>query len=175
MGMRYLLDNCKNTTEAKEALLGLKHYYAFIPCHYIVADREGRSFLFELSADRETVHIMDGEGPQCITNHLVYQYPDVDNLPPGWTFRRYRMLYEAISGDELFAFSEIEAINKSVAVPPGRSGNQEFAPGRTLWYAVYDTQESSLKVTFYLGESPDPEDESRVVIDYTDYLEFKLK
>jgi len=47
MSMRYLLDNCKNVEEAKEALLSLKHYYSFIPCHYIIGDLSGKSFIFE--------------------------------------------------------------------------------------------------------------------------------
>jgi len=74
MGMRFLLDNCKNVEEAKEALLSLKHYYSFIPCHYIVGDRSGKSFIFEFSPTRNRNYIIDGDGPQCVTNHLVYHH-----------------------------------------------------------------------------------------------------
>jgi len=60
MGMRYLLDNCKNVEEAKETLLSLKHYYSFIPCHYIIGDRSGKYFIFEFSPSRNRSYIIDG-------------------------------------------------------------------------------------------------------------------
>lgn len=174
MGMRYLLDNCSNTDEAEEALLDLKHYYSFTPCHYIVADRDGKSFIFEISPDRQSFHISKESGPQCITNHLVYKHPDPENLPEGGSFSRYRLLSDRLSEKERFSLGEIRAINKEVAVPFYRPGDSEYAPGRTLWYATYDTEELSLKVSFYMGETPDPEDESKCILDYTEDLEFKL-
>jgi predicted choloylglycine hydrolase len=98
MSMRYLLDNCKNVAEAKEALLSLKHYYSFIPCHYIVGDRSGKSFIFEFSPNRNRSYIIDGDGPQCITNHLVFHHQKIDELPktdPGSSLKRYKMLDES--------------------------------------------------------------------------------
>ncbi len=47
--MRWLLDTCATTDEAKVALLTIKQYYMFIPCHYIIADRAGNSFIYENS------------------------------------------------------------------------------------------------------------------------------
>src|SRR5262249_11094660 len=39
--LRMLLDTCGNVAEAKEALLLTKQYYAFVPVHYLIADRFG--------------------------------------------------------------------------------------------------------------------------------------
>ncbi|MBD3413292.1 MAG: linear amide C-N hydrolase [Candidatus Aminicenantes bacterium] len=178
MGMRYLLDNCKNVEEAKEALLSLKHYYSFIPCHYIIGDRSGKSFIFEFSPNRNRSYIMDGEGPQCVTNHLVFLHQNVEEFPEtdlNWSLRRYKMLDESLRAKEKFTLEEIAAINSRVAVPPNAPGNPQAAPGRTLWYAQYDLVNLTLTVKFYLGEKPDPENEGQVILEYSSPKVYALK
>jgi predicted choloylglycine hydrolase len=178
MSMRYLLDNCKNVTEAREALLSLKHYYSFIPCHYIVGDRSGKSFIFEFSPNRNRSYIIDGDGPQCITNHLVFHHQEIDEFPKtdlSWSMRRYKMLDESIKAQKKFTLEEIAAIHARVAVPPHAPSSPEFAPGRTLWYAQYDLDRRTLTVKFYLGEKPDPEDEKRVILEYSSPKMYELK
>ncbi|MBN1223249.1 MAG: linear amide C-N hydrolase [Candidatus Aminicenantes bacterium] len=175
--MRYLLDNCKNVQEAKEAMLSLKHFYGFIPCHYIIGDLSGKSFIFEFSPNRNRSYIIDGNGPQCITNHLVFHHRNVENLDEkdsGSSLRRYKILHESISENKKFSPDEIEGINNLVAVPPKASSNPDRAPGRTLWYAQYDMDSRTLTVRFYLGEKPDPEDKSKVVLEYSSPRTFKL-
>jgi predicted choloylglycine hydrolase len=66
--VRYVLDNCKSAEEAKAALLLMKHYYTLTPCHYIVGDRFGRSFVFAFSPIRNRSLITEGKGPQYLTN-----------------------------------------------------------------------------------------------------------
>jgi len=178
MGMRYLLDNCKNVEEAKEALLSLKHYYSFIPCHYIIGDRSGKSFIFEFSPTRNRSYVIDGDGPQCVTNHLVFHHPKIDEIPEtglGGSLRRFKMLDDAIKTKGKFTLKEIAAFNARVAVPPNAPGNPEFAPGRTLWYAQYDLDRLTLTVKFYLGEKPDPENKSRVILEYSSPKMYELK
>lgn len=178
MSMRYLLDNCKNVEEAKEALLSLKHYYSFIPCHYIVGDRSGKSFIFEFSPTRNRSYVIDGEGPQCVTNHLVFHHQKIEEFPEtglNWSMRRYKMLEESIRAKKKFTPEEIAAINAQVAVPPNAPGNPQAAPGRTLWYAQYDLESMTLMVKFYLGEKPDPENEKRVILEYSPLLIYELK
>lgn len=178
MGMRYLLDNCKNVEEAKEALLFLKHYYSFIPCHYIVGDRNGKSFIFEFSPTRNRNYVIDGNGPQCVTNHLVFHHQKVNEFPAtdlNWSMRRYKMLDESIKAKEKFTLEEIAAINAQVAVLPVAPGNPAIAPGRTLWYAQYDIENLTLTVKFYLGEKPDPENEKKVILEYSSEKMYKLK
>jgi predicted choloylglycine hydrolase len=173
--MRYLLDNCKDVTEAKEALLSLKHYYSFIPCHYIIADRSGRSFIFEFSPHRNRCLTTDGKGPQCVTNHLVALHPSEADLPAGDSFNRFKTLRVATKIKEKFTLAEIREINARVAIPPLASNNPEYAPGRTIWYALYDTEERSLSIRFYLGEKPDPADPKGVILNYSQLKEFRLK
>jgi len=55
---RYLLDTCATTAEAKEALLITKHYYEAIRCKYLVADRHGTAFIWELSPAANREHIL---------------------------------------------------------------------------------------------------------------------
>jgi predicted choloylglycine hydrolase len=178
MGMRYLLDNCKNVEEAKEALLSLKHYYSFIPCHYIIGDKTGNSFIFEFSPTRNRSYVIDGDGPQCVTNHIVFHHQKVEEFPEtdmNWSMRRYKMLDDAIKTKEKFTPEEIAANNARVAVPPNAPGNPQFAPGRTLWYAQYDLENLTLTVKFYLGEKPDPENEKRVILEYSSPKMYVLK
>jgi len=133
MSMRYLLDNCKNVEEAKEALLSLKHYYCFIPCHYIVGDKTGKSFVFEFSPNRNRSYIIDGDGPQCVTNHLVFLHQKVEEFPEtglNGSMTRYKMLDESIRAKGKFTLEEIAAINARVADPPNAPGNPEIAPGQ---------------------------------------------
>ena len=84
------------------------------------------------------------------------------------------MLDEAISAEKKFTLEEIASINKSVAVPPNVPGNPQYAPGRTLWYAQYDLDKLTLTVKFYLGEKPDPENENRVILEYSPPLMYEL-
>jgi len=178
LSMRYLLDNCKDVDEAKEAMLYLKHYYAFIPCHYIISDRQGRSFIFEFSGTRNRTLIIDGDGPQCVTNHLVSSYKFVRDLPQGegvTSYSRFRDLHKAITSKKKFSLDELKSINSGVAVPPDASEHPVYAPGRTLWHSLYDTEKRSLMVKFYLGEEPDPSDKKKVILKYSDYLHFQLK
>jgi len=176
--MRYLLDNCKNVEEAKEAMIALKHFYGFIPCHYIIADQWGKSFIFEFSPNRNRSYIIDGDGPQCITNHLVFHHQkieDFDEKKAGNSLLRYKALHESTAGNKKFSLEEIESINNLVAVPPKASSNPDRAPGRTLWYAQYDLDDLTLTIRFYLGEKPDPRDKSKVVLEYSSPRTFKLQ
>ena len=178
MSMRYLLDNCKNVEEAREALLFLKHYYCFLPLHYIVADRSGKSFIFEFSPTRNRSVIIDGTGPQFITNHLVYIHQKVEEFPEtglNWSMARYKRLYESTNARSKFSLEDISAIANSVAIPLNAPGNTERAWNRTLWYSQWDLDDRTLSVKFYLGESPDPENEKMVIPEYSPLTVYQLK
>jgi predicted choloylglycine hydrolase len=168
--MRYLLDNCKNTTEAKEALLYLKQYYSFTPCHYIIADNEGHSFIFEFSRMRNQSHVIDGTGIQCITNHLIS-----DQKPgktPEESKNRLELLEKLTSADKKYTLEEIKNINSQVSPPLTQNYGPNLAPCRTLWHSIYDMDEKSLMVRFYLGEEVQPD--NSIKARYSDYYEIKL-
>ena len=121
---------------------------------------------------------MDGDGPQCVTNHLVFHHQKIEELPendPGASLRRFKMLDEAIKTKKKFTLEEITANNKLVAVPSTAPGSPEFAPGRTLWYAQYDLDKQTLTVKFYLGEKPDPENEKKVILEYSSPKTYELR
>jgi penicillin V acylase-like amidase (Ntn superfamily) len=46
---RYVLERCADVDEALDAMWLAKHYYFFHPQHFLIADRSGRSFVFEIS------------------------------------------------------------------------------------------------------------------------------
>jgi predicted choloylglycine hydrolase len=174
--MRYLLDMYKDVEQAKEALLSINHFYIYIPCHYIIADRNGKSFIFEFSPQRDKTFITDGNGPQCITNHLVYKYYNASSVPDGLkeSANRLEILHKAVKSGGKFNIEQMKEINGRVAVPPFAPQNPQSPPWRTLWHSIYDINERKMSVKFYLGEEPDPKDKSKVVLKYSKYIDFKL-
>jgi predicted choloylglycine hydrolase len=174
--MRYLLDTCSDTEQAKQALRSLKHFYIYIPCHYLVADKSGKSFIFEFSPTRERTFIVDGNGPQCITNHLVYKSYNANTLSGNLkeSCGRLDVLYKAVKERGKFNIKQIKEINNRVAVLPYISQNPQFPPTRTLWHSIYDLDEGKLSVKFYLGEEPDPKDKSKAILRYSPYIDFQL-
>lgn len=155
---RFLLDTCACVEDAKQALLMAKQYYSFVLCHYIIADRHGKSFVWEYSHAHNKENIVDGAGkPQVVTNHPVHRYKSLEELPeesfPGSSYVRYRKLMDATKEGKKFGKDEIIATNCSVAANQPAPTNGR-SPGRTLWHAVYDTTDRSVEIDFYLAEDP---------------------
>lgn len=156
---RFLLDTCATAAEAREALLGVKQYYAAGPCHYLIGDRHGDGFVWEYGVDRNRTHIIDAAGaPLPVTNHLIHDHqctvPDmlVESI------RRLKGLREGIAAAGPIDKTRIRAINAAVAARLGVGEGQYITaehPARTLWYALYDPQERSVEIDFYLGEDGD--------------------
>jgi hypothetical protein len=164
--MRFLLDTCATTDEAKKALLMIKQYYGFIPCHYIVADRAGNSFLYENSTGRNVQYIIDGTGqPQVVTNFQVHSHPTPDQMPQGPltsetnAFWRYQTLADSISKHSgLFTPNDIKTNNARVNVMKvfeemrANGINPANEQARTLWHSLYDQQARTAEFSFYLGD-----------------------
>lgn len=83
--VRYLLDSCQDVGEAKQTLLIAKQYYNFVPCHFLIADRSGASFVWEYSPGHNREHIVEptaeAGGNLVCTNHLLHRWPDPARLP----------------------------------------------------------------------------------------------
>ena len=188
--MRLLLDTCASVPEAEEALLGIKQYYRFVPCHYIVADKAGRSFIYENSTGRNVQHLIEGSGqPQMVTNFQLYKHPTPDTMPGGpltlqnEAFWRYRELQERIShhqGD--FTVEEIKANNACVNIlkvvqemstDPAQRDQALATRNRTVWHSLYDQQAGTMEASFYLGQEVQA-DGSRIER-RSDYLKFGLE
>lgn len=144
---RFLLDRCANAAEARVALQNAPFNYAFIPCHYMVCDAKGDSFVWEITPDLKRRFVTDGKGkPQIVTNHLLAQF-DATHLPEGNSFDRYRRLQAEIkSRNGKVTPEEAGSINSCVAVPA------ETPTHATLWHSVYDLRARTMKVDFFLGK-----------------------
>lgn len=167
--MRLLLDTCATAEEAKEALLTIKQNYVFVPCHYIVADRAGNSFIYENSTGRNAQHVIAGTGePQVVTNFQVHKHPTPDEMPDGPltlennAFWRYRTLtYLIARRRDLFTPEDLKSNNACVNVlemlnemdaDSARMSIAANVQARTLWHALYDQQAGTAELSFYLGE-----------------------
>lgn len=156
---RHLLETCSTVEEAQATLLEAKLYYSSIPCHYLIADRHGRSFVWENSVWLTQGFIFEGGGrPQVTTNFLYQLHSELGTLPaeePSYgSFNRYRAVLERIrASGETLDLDEVRGASACVAAAlPASAGGR--APGRTLWHALYFPEERRVEIDFYLGEDP---------------------
>lgn len=160
LAVQFLLDTCANVMEAKEALLANKHFYRLAPVHLIVADRHGDSFVWEYSAGHNREYILSGAGqPHIITNFAIHDYPLLDALPSNTMekacpFNRYRTLKEGIrSAGGKLSLEQIKDINASVFIDDASFDSPPPLPIRTIYRALYDTEERSVELDFYQGDA----------------------
>lgn len=158
---RYLLDRCATARQARRLLRTAPYHYSFNPCHYMICDASGDSFVWEITPDLKTRYQIDGHGkPQVVTNHLLGRY-GTENLPQGNTFDRYRRLTREIAARKAKVTpQEVRTINQCVAVP------KEARAAATLWHSIYDLAERKVKISFFLGRDSQGEERR------TPYLEF---
>src|SRR5262249_2259862 len=129
------------------------YHYTFIPCHYMICDASGDSFVWEITPDLKTRYQVDGHGkPQIVTNHLLGKF-GTEKLPQGNTFDRFRRLTREISDRNSKVSSDpVCTINQCVAVPKEAKG------AATLWHAVYDLTGREVKISFFLGRGANGEE-----------------
>ncbi|HXX63336.1 MAG TPA: C45 family peptidase [Bacteroidota bacterium] len=169
--VRYLLDRCGTIDEARQSLLRSKQFYRNFQLHYVVADSSGKSFIFQFSRHRNQSRIVDGKGIQFVTNHLLAVADTLD--APLESVERFNILKSLLRDDRRFNAAEIDRISSSVSpwmpsyVPP-------WPGSRTLWHSVYDLNMRTLRVKFYLGESRDTSNLSRIITNYSSYADFQL-
>ena len=161
--VRFLLDTCASVAEAKKMLLFVKQFYQFVPCHYIIADATGASFIFENSPGRNQEIILDGGGnTQVCTNHQVHRYQNGE--VPELTLEnnsqwRYATLQARTSAQQKFTVADMRANSAAVGVgqlvqlmqenPLSRSIAANVN-SRTLWYTLYDLTTRQVEIDFYL-------------------------
>ncbi len=168
---RYLLENCADVEEARQALASIDFYYALVACHYIIGDHDGNSFVWEYSVNRKHRYVVDGKGgPQWVTNHPVHPLarPTAESTHASQTgsLARYRRLNDEIKkAPTKRTLDDIKHANRCV-----RAVGQGTVPGRTLWHSVYDCHDKSLEIDFYLGENGANGKEKR-----SGYLHFQLE
>ena len=151
--VRYLLDTCADVAEAKDALRIAKHYYRSLPCHYVIADRHGDSFVWEHSRHRNReLAVEPGRRPVC-TNHLLHDCPDAAAIADGTssatashTHERWRRLAAASRRPGPVSRADIDQQLRSVRF------DDPADTTRTIWHAVYDLADGSVDIEFYLGD-----------------------
>jgi hypothetical protein len=158
---RFVLDRCATAAEARRLLRTAPYHYSFTPCHYMIGDASGDSFIWEITPDLKNRFQVDGSGsPQVVTNHLVSRY-GTEKLPQGNTFDRFRRLsHEIAERRSRVTPDEVRTINQCVAVP------KEARGAATLWHAVYDLPEKKVRISFFLGRTPDGTDRRTPYVDF---------
>lgn len=158
--VRYLLDTCATAAEARRALLIAKHYYTFVPCHFVVADAAGDAFVWEHSAGRNREHTVrpgTPDEPLACTNHLLNADPVVstprgDARTPamadvaGDSRRRLDVLRDSCGNQGAIDEDALRQQLAQVAFTAPDAGT------RTLWTATYDLTARSLSVSFFLHD-----------------------
>lgn len=157
--VRYLLDTCTTVEEAKRALMRAKHYYFFTPCHFVVADRTGASFVWEHSPRRNHEVVVEadtvGSGRVVCTNHLLHRWPDPSKLPEedgpmgtaALTYQRWRSLHAASTTPALV---DRDAIREQFEAVRFVAPLQE---ARTFWHALYDVNDAAVELEFFRHDS----------------------
>jgi hypothetical protein len=175
---RYLLDTCGTTAEAKEALLTTKQYSEWIRCHYLVADRHGNAFIWELSPDGNREYILESPGkPLITTNFSLHRHLDGKNHPSAEQARaicdRYGALAEGVAKHTgKFTTDAIKAVHRIADC--NETPENGRPPTRTHWHALYYPERRKLQVSFYLGEEGGSGRPSAPRIRRSSYLEFSL-
>ncbi len=182
---RLILDTCATVEEAKIAIINNKLTLGFEPCHFLIGDRSGKSFIHETSSKDFTDHFTDNNGePQIMTNHSVHIHKDINKFPaysPKATynsFYRYRTLHDFLRKHR-GKISPDDA-ERALGMVYGRTVDADEGaafpiPCRTLWPMVYDVNERSFEVKFYLKDGPiDPETGNPALI-FSRPFKFKLK
>ncbi len=179
--MRLLLDTCANVEEAKIALLANRIYDVAQGIHFLVADRHGNSFIFEVDHLDQQAYITDNGGkPQVMTNSPVWALPSPGKSPKEFadeydSLYRYQVLENLVKGHEgKYTFSFMVKANEKVF--PRKAAHSLGGPAMTLrpvWQVVYDQTRVAMKIRFWLKDgSTDAEGHAELLM--SDWLDFSL-
>jgi hypothetical protein len=176
---RVLLDTCATVEEAKEALLLSKQYYEIVPIHYLVADRNGKSFVWEYSQAHNREFIVENPGrPLITTNFSLHRHLEDGKTPSATAAKgicpRYCILAEQLNGHaDKLTLDSIKQTHSLVDQTRGTAAASRL-PNRTLWHALYFPEQRKVQVSFYLKDVPDPDQPGKAKIVRSDYVEFTL-
>lgn len=177
--LRMLLDTCGNVAEAKEALLQAKQYYAFVPVHYLIADRFGNSFIWEFSQVRNREYIIESQAKPLVMTNFTLHRRSTDGRPPTVeqakaVCRRYCALTEQLAQGGAVSVERLKQAHRTVDAELPKSAEPHRPPVRTLWHALYYPEDRRLQVSFYLRDEEVPGQPNKVKIARSEYVEFRL-
>lgn len=154
---RFLLDTCATAAEARLALLQTQQFYSGLPNHYLIADRSGDAFVWELSSRGNRHHIVEANrAPLAVTNHLIHPHERPTTQAIEESEARLAILNAALAKPRCHeTLASVRRRNLKVearmAVGQGQYHNAAM-PSRTLWCAVYDLKHCVVEIDFYLGD-----------------------
>ena len=179
--MRLVLDTCATVEEAKIAMLQNRIYDVAQGIHYLVADRHGNSFIFEVNHLDQRAYITDNDGkPQVLTNHPVWAPPAPEQAPKTFedeydSIHRYQVLHNLLAGHKgKFTFSFMVEANEKVF--PRKASQSLGGPAMTLrpvWQVVYDQTDLSMRIRFWLRDAGE-DDQGRAELVMSDWFDFGL-
>jgi hypothetical protein len=178
--LRILLDTCGNVAEAKEALLLAKQYYAFVPVHYLIADRFGNSFIWEYSQFRNREYILEDPSKPLVMTNFTLHRRSTDGRPPTAeqakaVCRRYCSLTEDLAQGGAMSLERIKQAHRKVDAELPKTADPSRPPVRTLWHSLYYPEQRRLEVSFYLRDEEVPGRPDKVKIARSQYVEFRLE
>ena len=142
-----------------------------MPCHFLVADRSGHSFVWEYSRGHNREHIVESHtpGPLVCTNHLLHRWPDPAQLPhdpltagtAAFTYDRWRTLHGCAADTPVVDAERVRNDLNTVRFTSPTPGV------RTVWQAIYDLDDPSLELSFFTGDH-------NGTSQYTEPLRFQL-
>ena len=187
---RLVLETCKTVEEAKIAFLANKEFLPAVGLHYMVYDSHGNSAIIEWNKTDGNLYFTDGNSskPNIMTNHPMYIFSKyaTKDLPrenyiipydPYDSFNRYITLYN-ITSRHKGKYSEMDTADALSAVSANTMVAAEGAimplPINTIYNALLDLTDRSLKVKFYLKNGPvDPKTSENTSI-FSPYLTFNM-
>ena len=149
--IQFLLDNCSDAVEAEAALERMDHYCHAVPVHLLVADRSGRSFVFEYGPEARRRVCVHGNpaAPLRVTNFPLNRLADpagreaVEAHSRENGLHRYQTLGRALKrATQPYSEEVIRDINDGVLVHSELEGSLST----TVFQCLYDTTSSSVEV-----------------------------
>ncbi len=172
--VQLLLDSCKTVDEAKEILLSNKHYRMVLPTHLLIADRHGKSFVWEYPVEHNKDYFIDGNSEtQIITNFPLHQYPDIHSFPESkdlsCPFSRYKTLDNELRKTKgIISNDKIKEINSCVFICDEMFETIPQMKERTIYHNLYDTHQKSMEISFYRKDENNKQER-------TEYFKFELE
>ncbi|HJQ99912.1 MAG TPA: C45 family autoproteolytic acyltransferase/hydrolase [Candidatus Polarisedimenticolaceae bacterium] len=177
--LRLLLDTCATVEEAKQALMGTKQYYQYVPIHYLIADRHGDSFVWEYSESHNKEYVIENPGKLLVMTNFTIHSQMEDGKPPSAekaraTCKRYAYLNEKLAQGGLDD-ETIRNFHRACDAQASQAVNPNEPPERTFWHAFYYPEERRVRLSYYLRDEPLPGNDRFVKPVRSDYVEFRLE
>jgi hypothetical protein len=134
LALRLVLDYARNTDEAVELLRGYNIHFPVVPCHFLIADRGGKSVVVEFIDGK--MEVVPSSGPwQVATNHLLRGKSEAENCRACGRYRKASDRLAQAGPD--FGADEVTGVMSAVS-----------AENWTMWTSVYELSTGEYRVAY---------------------------